>query len=81
MSATFFVLAPLAGRVNVSEISGSLLGNEGVKAEFAWRVASGNITLYAKKNNDKHDVYANFDLEVSLYGHIKDDDFFLVALA
>jgi hypothetical protein len=80
LSAQFFVWAPIAGRVNVAEISGSLVDGQGAKAEFNVFVASGTITLYAKKNNDKHDLYVSFSLTVSLYGPIAANDFLLVTL-
>ncbi len=71
---------PLAGRVNVAQISGSLVDGQGAKAQFNVFVASGNITLYAKTNGNKHDLYVSYSLSVTFVGTINGNDYKLVTL-
>jgi hypothetical protein len=80
ISAQLFVKAPIVGRINLTGISGSLVDGQGVKAQFNVKVASGNITLHAKKNGKKHDLYVSYALHVALVGNIKGNDFKLVTL-
>ena len=72
ISGQLFVLAPQAGRVNVTGISGSLVGEKGVKAEFNWRVASGNHLLYAEK--ETHHLFASYSVNIPIFGLISGND-------
>ena len=79
ISAQLYVKVPLAGRVNITGISGSLI--TGATAKFNVFVASGSITLTAKKNaNNKHDLYVSYSLKVSLVGTIQGSDYKLITL-
>jgi hypothetical protein len=82
-AAKLFASVPIAGRVEVVDISGSLVDGSGVTAQFDALVASGSITLYAKANEDdssKHDLCVSFSLSVTLVGTIAQDDFRLITL-
>ncbi len=80
LSAQLFAKIPIVGRVNLTKISGSLVDGQGVKAQFNLKVASGNITLSAKKNGNKHDLFVSYALHISIVGNIKGNNFKLVTL-
>ena len=72
---------PIAGRINLIDLSGSLLNNEKVKARIDVYVATGDVVLYAKARDDgDHDLYISFTLDVALFGRIAEEDFYLVTL-
>ena len=72
---------PLAGHINFASIFGSLVEGQGATSRFDGAVASGSVTLYAKKNEDKHDLYLSFSLNTELHGLVGIDDFKLVTLS
>jgi hypothetical protein len=84
-SAELFVLVPIAGRVHVVELSGTLDDGQGVgvNAEFDVKVVKGNMKIYVKKNDDdnsKHDLHVAYSLTIALVGTISSDDYTLVTL-
>ena len=81
LAAGLFVKVSIAGHVNIIDISDSLLDGQRIHARIDMYVAMGDIALYAKKkDDDDHDLYISFTLNVSLFGHITQSDFFLATL-
>ncbi|KAH9975630.1 hypothetical protein BJV74DRAFT_953690 [Russula compacta] len=77
VSAELFIVIPVAGRVKLTSVKGSLLGDVGVQASINVFAAKGTAKLYAKENSDnKHDLYISLSLDVVLVGeiHIGGDD-------
>ena len=80
LSAQLFGKLPLAGGIKLAGISGSLIDGRGATAQFNVKVASGSITLFAKKNGKNHDLYVTYSLKVSLVGDIKGSNVLLATL-
>ena len=81
LAAGLFMKVPIAGRVNIINISGSLLDGQRIHARIDVYVATGDVALYAKKkDDDDDDLYISFTLDISLFGRITQSDFFLATL-
>lgn len=66
VAAGLYVKVPVAGRVKVASIKGSLLG-KGVEASINVVAAKGSVTFYAKSNaQKKHDLCCTLTLKVVL---------------
>ncbi|KAJ7021540.1 hypothetical protein C8F04DRAFT_1195303 [Mycena alexandri] len=70
VSASLYVRVPVAGRVKITSLTGSLLS--GVSAQINVVVASGSATLTAVPNpsTGKHDLMINASAEVALIGKV-----------
>lgn len=72
ISAKLFVVIPVAGRVELTSLKGSLLDDVGVTATVNVFAARGTAKIFAKSNSSgKHDLYCTLDLDVVLVGEFK----------
>lgn len=81
VAAGLFVKIPIAGRVRISSIEGSLLNGAGVTAEINAIVAKGSAKLTAHRNDQgKHDLYIDLTLSVKFIGSISSGNLRLLTL-
>jgi hypothetical protein len=79
-SVALFVRVPIAGRIQLVTIGGSLTG-DGVTAKVNLVLAKGTVTLYAKENGSgNHDLYIKVDLEIKFIRKISSGEHKLVTL-
>jgi hypothetical protein len=71
ISANLYIVVPVAGRVELTSLKGSLLEDAGVTATINVFAAKGSAKLSAKSNSSgKHDLYCTLNLEVVLVGKV-----------
>ncbi|CAA7269126.1 unnamed protein product [Cyclocybe aegerita] len=81
ISAELFVKIPIAGRVKLTSIKGSLKDGASVTATINVVVAKGSAKFTAKSNSSgKHDLYCTLFVNVVLFGDINLPDVKIFAL-
>jgi hypothetical protein len=74
ITAELFVQVPIAGRVSISKVQGSLGSKAGVKVKINAVVAKGKATLTAEKDDGnekgKHDLYIDVNINVKGVGDV-----------
>ncbi|GAB1526255.1 hypothetical protein RhiTH_009422 [Rhizoctonia solani] len=68
VKVSLYVSVPLAGRVKITSLEGSLNSAEGVTAKINVAVASGSAKLFTKDEGGKHALYINAQVKVQLVG-------------
>jgi hypothetical protein len=80
VSVTLYAKVPVAGRVQLTTIRGSLKG-QGITAKINVKIAQGTATLYVKQNSSgNHDLYIRIQLKVKFIGNIGGGEYKLVTL-
>jgi len=70
ISAVLYARIPIAGRVRITGIEGSLLG-EGVSVDVNVQLAHGKATFTASQNSSgKHDIFVEASVTIKFYGTI-----------
>lgn len=73
IAAALFVRVPIAGRVRLVGIQGSLTGPNGLRVAVNAVIASGSVTLQAKKSAvGKYELWITLDLQIKFVGRITD---------
>ncbi len=71
ISANLYIVVPVAGRVELTSLKGSLLEDAGVTATINVFAANGSAKFFARSNSSgKHDLYCSLSLDVVLVGKV-----------